>query len=99
VLEFHPELAWMRLGGGEALPSKSGAHGLLVRLHLLAAITDSEELERVSSSLPDAIKLDDLLDAFVGLHVAHGRMTKEAMCIPADTPERDERGLRMEMWY
>jgi len=45
--------------------------------------------------------LDDLLDALVGLRVARAIADgpDDTRCIPEGEPERDERGLRMEIWF
>jgi predicted RNase H-like nuclease len=92
VLEAHPELAFMRLAGGAALPNKKTEAGErerrdLVRRAGLAEIDDW--LER----RPREIAADDLLDA-AALALAARAPTRVAS--PA---ARDARGLRMEIWY
>ncbi len=46
-------------------------------------------------------KADDILDAIVGLSVAHGIAIDPAYDrrLPAGEAQIDERGLRMEIWY
>lgn len=92
VREFHPELAWLRLAG-RLLASKHTRKGLDERRQLLAPHVPV---------LAEAAA-DDILDALVGLHVAHGltqaRVTAQRIPpLPCPVPV-DARGLRMEIWY
>jgi predicted RNase H-like nuclease len=102
VYEFHPELAWQHLDG-RPLASKHSREGLIRRQTLLRDyIPGLDELTAARDGLRrrDA-SLDDLLDALVGLRVA-GAIADgpdHARRIPAGEPERDGRGLRMEIWF
>jgi len=100
VFEFHPELAWARRAGG-VLASKHGAIGALQRLKLLEQQNAIWLSEISDSSLLESVKLDDLLDAIVGLAVAEDlrRKTNPPYRLPAKNPPRDAQGLRMEIWY
>ncbi len=100
VFEFHPELAWARIAGG-VLASKHGAIGALQRLELLKQQNATWLSEIGHSSLHETVKLDDLLDAIVGLAVAEDirRRTNPPCRLPAENPPRDARGLRMEIWF
>ena len=99
VYEFHPELTWHHLAG-ETLESKHTSAGLLQRIHYLQKnspgifqINDSPVLQKV--------KLDDVLDALVGLSAAQAIFDGPDYTrrLPAEKPKSDKRGLRMEMWY
>ena len=101
VFEFHPELTWQRLAG-TTLPSKHTHDGLNRRMALLRDSVpdlDTITLPRTGLRRRD-VELDDLLDALVGLAVAQAIADGPdiARRIPRDEPERDERGLRMEIW-
>jgi predicted RNase H-like nuclease len=102
IYEFHPELVWWRLSG-HTLSSKHGAAGIIERLEILREMIPT--LDRLhewdgAKSLGHA-KIDDLLDALVGLPVAGGIAStpQTSWRLPEKEPKRDERGLRMEMWY
>ena len=102
VYEFHPELAWRHLAGA-ALPSKHGPEGIERRLALLRPLVpdlDALIMARDGLRRKDA-GLDDLLDALVGLGVAQAIAAgpDPTRRIPGVEPERDERGLRMEIWF
>ena len=47
---------------------------------------------------PSGCANDDLLDALAVLWTAERYLRNEAQPLPGET-ERDERGLRMEIWY
>lgn len=100
VREFHPELVWQRLAG-EPLPSKHKPGGLAARWRLLKGLVpDHARLRAWRTEAGSAVKEDDLLDALVGLDLAHRLATNpaRATCLPG-TPPRDARGLRMEIWF
>lgn len=99
IREFHPELAWWRLNGNANLDTKHAVSGKRQRRELLLSTLESRTLdatERWRGRLGRAAALDDLYDALVGLKVAAS--VSEALSIPA-SPQRDERGLLMEMSY
>lgn len=98
VREYHPELAWMRLAG-RVLPSKHGACGLVARLEYLICSNVFEKIVEITRALPDSLQMDDFLDAYVGLKVAHDFLDKSAKCVRSDPPSKDAHGLRMEIWY
>lgn len=97
IHECHPELAFLRLGGGPIVESKRTPAGVAIRAALLSAAgvpvaTLREGLERRRAAV------DDLLDA-AALTLTAGRIADgTAIRLPADPP-RDARGLRMEIWY
>ncbi len=101
VREFHPELTWKRIGG-EVLPSKHCRAGIEARVELLGKLFPEVGSSIAwAASLGRAARLDDLLDAIVGLSVADGvqREGGPQFRLPEGEPPEDERGLRMEMWY
>lgn len=100
VREFHPELVWQRLAGAP-VASKHKPEGLATRWRLLEGLVpDHPGLRAWRATKGSALKDDDLLDALVGLDLAHRLATnpERASCLPANPP-RDERGLRMEIWF
>lgn len=96
VKEYHPEIIWRQYAGGIVLSSKHSAAGLLQRLEI---IENAEiNLYNFARILPvSTVKLDDLLDAVIGLDVAwkidNGLGTK----FPA-VGQTDGKGLSMEIW-
>jgi predicted RNase H-like nuclease len=100
-MEFHPELAWARLGGA-ILPSKHTAAGILARLRLLRpCVPGIDVIDTVHVEASASPGIDDLLDAVVGLCVAAGIVAKLSppYRLPVQNPPVDSKGLRMEIWY
>jgi predicted RNase H-like nuclease len=95
VFEFHPELAWKRLAG-KVLESKSSPIGIDARVRVLKDYVP--RLEYLVNHRPTRVKRDDLLDALIGLAVASGIREGANNKIPL-IPPKDERGLRMEIWF
>jgi len=97
VREAHPELAFARLNGGAALPSKATEAGLTARRRLLraAGFTGLGALWRAVAG--GGVKADDLYDACVLALTARRIARGEAVCL--DSGMRDGRGLKMEIWY
>lgn len=98
VREFHPELVWQRLNKGVPLASKHKPDGIEARKRLLRRAIPN--LDALVAKRPPGCKADDVLDALVGLELAW-RLTQEppqAQRLP-EKPDRDRRGLRMEIWF
>lgn len=95
LVEAHPELAFARLNGGTALPSKKTAEGRTARLALLRR-AGLPPLDVVPARLKAA--WDDVLDAAVLAWLAGERAAGRALRTP-QAPDTDVRGLRMEIWY
>ena len=99
IIEFHPELAWLRLAGRN-LSSKHGVEGIAERKNVLTSmVPELKELLNWKDSLGRAAALDDLLDALSGLAVAKASLRSSSYRLPADKTESDARGLRMQIWY
>jgi predicted RNase H-like nuclease len=113
ILEFHPEPAWKRIARS-TLQSKHTASGLLQRLDVLQNVGATWISDLMGDPTLTNVNLDDLLDAIVGLDVAHnigrystpsdrGAALPESAQIhryPEGNPEMDEeKRLRMEIWY
>jgi predicted RNase H-like nuclease len=99
VVEFHPELAWLRVAGGN-LESKHKPEGIAERKKLLRrSVPELERLLRWRDYLGRAAAEDDLLDALVGIAVAKRSLRGSPYRLPANGNETDRNGLRMEMWY
>lgn len=98
IIEFHPELAWWPTAG-RALDSKHHQTGLSQRKEILEKhILGLDELLSWKQRLGSAAKLDDLLDALIGLSVAERVRAKAGCFLPVRT-ELDIRGLTMQIWY
>lgn len=97
VYEAHPELAFARLNGGVPPPPKRLPSGLAARRKLLRA-AGLNGIAGLLRKLPRGVAADDLLDAAVLTVTAERILRGEAVRL-GGTPERDGRGLRMEIWY
>jgi predicted RNase H-like nuclease len=101
VYEVHPELAFWRLNGNQALHEpkkvKGSCHepGLALRRRLLAA--DGMPLAAVNGVAPAGAAPDDVLDALACATIARRIHAGEARPFP-DPPERDAFGLPMAIW-
>jgi len=96
IFETHPELVFFRLSGNP-LPSKHTEAGFKLRLDLLRKTGLFRSLEDNLARCSRGLRLD-LLDAYAALLSAKRIFTGEAERLPPQ-PERDARGLRMEIWY
>ncbi len=97
VFEVHPELSFMEMNRGQPMAvSKARAGGLLARMRVLADNGLIAGLEDLVGDLGKS-RLDDVMDATVVAWTAERKMREKAVRVP-DRPERDVRGLRMEMW-
>lgn len=101
VFEFHPELAWLHIAG-KTLKSKKQKEGIHERESTLETyVPGLDEIREWRPRAGRAARLDDILDALVGLSVA-GHLQSCGTAprrIPSGDPPRDSRGLRMEIWY
>lgn len=99
VIEFHPELAWLRLAGAN-LASKHTPEGVAQRKKLLQRLVPGlDSLFKWKDQLGRAAAEDDILDALVGIGVAKSSLRSAVHRLPAESEETDRRGLRMEIWY
>lgn len=92
IREAHPELAFLRLNAGTALPGKKTREGRTLRRDLVRA-AGLAEIDDWLAALPPAAAADDLLDA-AALALAARRPRR----VPG-AAARDGRGLRMDIWY
>lgn len=103
VVECHPELAFWRLNGERPLREpkklKSRAHdaGLAERRALLAMAGYTREILDARPFRAADAGADDCLDALVNSWAAVGIANGTGRRFP-DAPERDARGLRIEIW-
>lgn len=100
IREVHPELVFLRLAGGAPLPRKASADGRRIRRRLLEA-AGLRGFDALLAALPrDRARPDDLFDAaacaLAARDLLHGRGTRLP---PGPEPERDARGLAMEIWF
>lgn len=96
IREAHPELVFLRLNAGMALPSKKSEAGFERRRKLLKryGIRDIDKWlhgERVGTGA----KPDDVLDACAVAIAARDA----AGCVPEGAPPRDACGLAMQIWF
>lgn len=97
VIEAHPELCFTMMNGGTpAQFSKKTAGGRQQRIDLLLRSVPGSEVP-IASARPRGSAPDDLLDALAVLWTAERYQRHEARPLP-EVAERDERGLRMEIW-
>jgi predicted RNase H-like nuclease len=100
VIEVHPEVSFWALNGGRPMPHpKKRPEGFAERRRALAEAFDLTIPDRAEARLlaPGAAP-DDLLDAIAVAWTARRWATGMARSLPP-SPERDERGLRMEIDY
>lgn len=101
VREVHPEVTFAVLAGrGRGLArSKKTPAGERERLAILTKMTPAFDPERVRRILgAGAVARDDIVDAVACLVTASRIHDRAALVFPrAATPERDPRGLRMEI--
>ena len=97
VREAHPELAFQRLNHGACPPPKRSREGKAARLELL---THAGLLDRAAwPDLPkSSAKADDILDAAVLVLTAAAILNGTATCL-TEAPQKDARGLAMEIWF
>jgi predicted RNase H-like nuclease len=101
VFEVHPEVAFWRFNGEQALsePKKVKSRpyepGLALRRQLL--IKAGLPAAAVEASLPKGAGPDDLIDALACVAIAHRIFNGVAQSFP-DPPERDAHGLNMAIW-
>jgi predicted RNase H-like nuclease len=101
VFEVHPELAFWRLNGGQALsePKKVKGRpfgpGLALRRRLLAANGFSKAA--TEQAAPSGAAMDDLLDSLACAAIARRILARIAVPFP-DPPLRDEFGLPVAIW-
>jgi predicted RNase H-like nuclease len=99
VLEFHPELGWLRVAG-RYLGSKHTDTGLAKRRAVLRRyVPDFVKTSEWHARLGRAARLDDLLDAMIGLAAAEASLRSRTHRLPKGIKDVDDRGLSMEMWY
>ena len=97
VFEVHPELSFMEMNHGRPMAvSKARVGGLLARMRVLADNGLIAGLEDLVGDLGKSY-LDDVMDATVVAWTAGRKISEKAVRVP-ELPERDVRGLRMEMW-
>lgn len=98
VVEVHPELSFLAMNGGAAVPSKHTPEGRAIREHLLAAALFPDAVAAVDAIATSTAKADDWLDAHAVCWTARRKYEGAAVRLPEDPPT-DARGLHMEIWY
>lgn len=98
--EFHPEVGFWSLNGGQVVPEKKkSVEGQLKRLAILQQIYDQAGIlyqDCLSRYLRRDVQRDDILDAMCGAIL--GRIPDRLQPIP-EKPESDGLGLPMEIVY
>jgi predicted RNase H-like nuclease len=96
VREAHPELVFLRLNFGRALPSKKTEEGLALRIRLLRR-EGFVELKDWIGRKAAGVKPDDILDA-CAVAIAARHFTSGHV-LPRNGAAKDAKGLRMQIWY
>jgi predicted RNase H-like nuclease len=97
LAEVHPELCFWALNAKRAVTaSKRRPEGRRQRAALLEGFGDVNGLV---GARPTGVNGDDVLDALAALWTAHRLVAGDAERVPEDATARDERGLRMEIWF
>jgi predicted RNase H-like nuclease len=96
VREAHPELVFLRLNFGRALPSKKTEEGIALRMRLLRR-EGFVELKQWLAQRPVGAKADDILDACAVAIAA--RDFSSGHVVPRNGAQKDARGLKMQIWY
>lgn len=101
VRECHPEICFWGLGGGVIGVNKKTPEGFAARLAVLERFVPGAA-DRVGDALralpKGAAQADDVVDALVCAVTAAGVWDGSLRTLP-ESPERDGRGLAMEMVY
>ena len=102
VFEAHPEFAFIGLAGRPMRHNKKTPAGWRERRRLVAPCYGAhfiEPKELQNRFQRSQIATDDVLDAYA-LALTAGRIDAgSAVRLPESDPERDAKGLRMEIWY
>jgi predicted RNase H-like nuclease len=96
IREAHPELVFLRLNLGRPLPSKKTEEGIAERMKLLKRERFTELKQWIAHKPPGA-KADDILDACAVAIAA--RDFTSGHVLPRNGAQKDERGLKMQIWY
>ncbi len=98
IIEAHPELVFQYLNGGVCPKRKRSAGGFEQRLDLLSARGFDGLAEAVRTLDAKQAGGGDLLDACALALAAQRKAHGMAECLCGE-PLRDDRGLKMEIWY
>ncbi|RMH28000.1 MAG: DUF429 domain-containing protein [Planctomycetota bacterium] len=101
IRECHPEICFWGLSGSVIAENKRTEAGAARRLAVLAQIVPDAEAvvaRAMKQSLRKEVARDDLIDAMVCAVTAAGVWDGSLRTLP-EQPERDGRGLAMEMVY
>lgn len=97
IFEVHPELSFREMNGRPMSHNKKGSQGRVDRIQLLENNLSGFS-KRSLEDRPEGVGADDLLDACAAGWTALRIVKCEAVRFPSDPP-RDQKGLRMEIWY
>ncbi len=102
IFEAHPELAFVALAGHPMRHNKKTPAGWREREALVAPWFGDHFIEpqAVQKRYPRSqVALDDVLDAYALAITASRLHGGSAISLPGSEPERDGKGLSMEIWY
>ena len=100
VKEVHPELSFYELNQRQAMrysKKKADGRGLSERRQLLSGAGFGQIISEMDRYPKGQVAEDDILDACIACWTAARVLGGEAVRIPMN-PQRDCRGLRMEIW-
>jgi len=98
VFEAHPELSFAEMNKGIPMSGKkSKAPGKTARRKILMEHGFSNIPDRLNGYLRREVSEDDILDACAMLWTAERKFCGQAVSMP-ESPLKDAKGLRMEIW-
>jgi predicted RNase H-like nuclease len=100
VRETHPELIFWRLNDQKPVPNKHCPAGRTLRRKLLTKPKRFPDLERLlDERIGTGAKEDDVLDACACALAASACATGKGRVVPSGAGIRDDRNLKMQIWY
>ena len=96
VIEVHPEVSFTELHGSPMKASKKSKPGRCARVRALERAWECKLGELVEKHRSSAVARDDIIDAMAACWTAERVLAGNAVRFPV-APQRDSRGLRMEI--
>jgi predicted RNase H-like nuclease len=98
VREVHPELCFREMNNGKPIQeSKNSPEGFRRRMEIIKESGFSQIGDWLRRYPKTKVAADDILDACAACWTAERIHRGVAVRVPSE-PEKDSRGLRMEMW-
>ena len=97
IFEVHPEVSFRAMNGGPMRHNKKGSQGRSDRIQALERKLPGFTRQYLEER-PEGAREDDLLDAYAAAWTAMRIVAFKAIRFPQNPP-KDQKGLRMEIWY